>query len=355
MTVDSAYQPQHVEAREKRAHHQTGDNFNADPLANEFQTTKPAEHRAVFAAAGAAAMPKSFGDFALTDNHGNNQANAMEPRMVTAQKMDKASGSADKVENMGAFGTHQGKFDFTLNSLKGFDSKANERLEKAADQSSKFKGEGPHLDNSLTDRVIKAIGANEGKLSTFTPNDAGHGIAIGIRQWNQKRGELPDLLKSWHDTNPEKFDKIFGKYSNKMLYEHSVRRANIACNRDLTNRFKEALKDPEFQQVQIDKAREFVGKSIETARKFGLKSELGAALVADIRNQMGNGGANKVLKRLGLTPGGEVQDEGKVLARLQHMRRPNARDRYDQLASNFTPEKRPDRIHMDDTRSYSMA
>ena len=342
MTVDSAYQPQHVESREKRAHHQPGDNFNADPLASEFQATKPAEHKAVFAGAGASGMPKSFGDFALTDNNG--------------QAHTKVAGQADgKVENMGAFGAHQGNFDFTLNGLRGFDNRSNDRLEKEADRGAKFKGEGPHLDNSLTDRVIKAIGANEGKLSTFTPNDAGHGIAIGIRQWNQKRGELPDLLKSWHDKNPEKFDKIFGKYSDKMLDENTVRRSNIAGNRDLTNRFKEALKDPEFQQVQIDKAREFVGKSIETARKFGLKSELGAALVADIRNQMGNGGANKVLKRLGLTPGGEVQDEGKVLARLQHMKRPHARNRYDQLASNFTPDKRPDRIHMDDTRSYSMA
>ncbi|CAN5140578.1 hypothetical protein BH11CYA1_BH11CYA1_43380 [soil metagenome] len=197
-----------------------------------------------------------------------------------------------------------------------------------------------HLGDTLTDRVVKTVASNEGKFTTLTLNDAGHGISVGVRQWNQKKGELPDLLKSFHDKNPEKFDNIFGKYADNLLSEKYVRRTNLAGNKDLMGKMKEALKDPEFQEVQVDKFKKFAEKSGETAKKYGLKSELGAALVADIANQMGEGGARRIMRRAGLTPGGEVADEAAALKKMEKLtHRPNSKARFDSLASSFSSEK----------------
>jgi hypothetical protein len=197
-----------------------------------------------------------------------------------------------------------------------------------------------HLGDTLSDRVVKTVASNEGKFNTINPNDAGHGISVGVRQWNQKAGELPDLLKSFHDKNPEKFDKIFGKYADNLLSEKYVRRTNMAGNKDMMGRMKEALNDPEFQEVQVDKFKKFAEKTGEMAKKYGLKSELGAALVADIANQMGEGGARRIMRRAGLTPGGEVEDEAAVLKKMEKLtRRPNSKARFEMLASSFSPDK----------------
>jgi hypothetical protein len=194
----------------------------------------------------------------------------------------------------------------------------------------------PRIGDDLNGRIVKAIGANEGVLTHITKNDAGHGISVGIRQWNQKTGELPNLLKEMHDKNPQKFDDTFGPYAKNLQNEHYVRRADMAHNPDLMKRMGNALKDPEFQKVQIDDARNFAQKSIDTAQKYGLHSEKGAALVADITNQMGEGGARKALAHAGLRPGGTVKNEEQALQRLEHAtHRPNSRDRFNTIASNF--------------------
>jgi hypothetical protein len=197
-----------------------------------------------------------------------------------------------------------------------------------------------HLGDTLSDRVVKTVASNEGKFNTINLNDAGHGISVGVRQWNQKAGELPDLLKSFHDKNPEKFDKIFGKYADDLLSEKYVRRTNMAGNKDMMGRMKEALNDPEFQEVQVDKFKKFAEKTGEMAKKYGLKSELGAALVADIANQMGEGGARRIMRRAGLKPGGEVEDEAAVLKKMEKLtHRPNSKARFEMLATSFSPDK----------------
>ncbi len=210
-----------------------------------------------------------------------------------------------------------------------------------------------HLSDSLNDRVIRTVASNEGGLTTLTKNDAGHGISVGIRQWNQKRGELPDLLKSFHDKNPEKFDAMFGRYADRLLSEKYVRKANLAGNKEIMRGMKSALADPEFQEVQVDKFRKFADKSAETAKKYGLKSELGAALVADITNQMGEGGMRRVMRRAGLQPGGEIKDEAAALKAMEKAtRRPNSSSRFEHLASNFSPERIKPRTPVNDPRTF---
>lgn len=207
-----------------------------------------------------------------------------------------------------------------------------------------------HLSNNLTDRVIGAVSGSEGNFNTITRNDNGHGISVGIRQWNQKVGELPNLLKSMHDQNPDKFDQIFGRYSHNLQSEAWVRHAKMAGNHDLMDRMKTAMADPEFQKVQVDKAREFTDRTMETAKNFGFHSELGKALVTDLSNQLGEAGARRLMRRAGLHNGGTIDNEEAMIKRLGNMsHRPNNRTRFELLASSFSPEKQIPRIHMDDT------
>ncbi len=140
-----------------------------------------------------------------------------------------------------------------------------------------------------------------------------------------------------HDKNPRKFAATFGPYAKNLLHEDWVRHADMAGNPDLMQRMSKALHDPEFQQVQMDKAKAFAEKSIEMARKYGLKTEQGAALVADVMNQLGEGGARRVLRRAGLRPDHPVVDETATLARLEHhTHRPNSKARFNTVASNFS-------------------
>lgn len=192
------------------------------------------------------------------------------------------------------------------------------------------------IGTDLPGRIVKAIGTNEGSLTRITRNDNGHGISVGIRQWNQERGELPDLIKAMHDKDPAKFNHTFGPYANNMTREAWVRHADMAGNPDLMRRLTTALHDPEFQQVQVDKAREFAQQSIETAKRYGLQTEQGAALVADMTNQLGAGGARRIFAEAGLHPGRPLKNEMATLQQMERLtHRPNSRDRFNTIASNF--------------------
>lgn len=197
--------------------------------------------------------------------------------------------------------------------------------------------------NNFVDKVVNAVSGNEGNFTAINPNDAGYGISIGIRQWNQKAGELPTLLKAWHKSNPEHFNQIFGSYSDKLLNENFVRNHNIAGDGDLMGRMKTALGDKGFQQVQVDLARDFVKDGIKLGHQYGLRSELGLALVCDIVNQKGRGGAAEALKRAGLRPGVEVANEKAATDHLSAVsNRPHAGQRYASLRNHFSSANEAD-------------
>ena len=211
----------------------------------------------------------------------------------------------------------------------------------------------PSIGNDLTGRIVKAVGENEGDLTKITKNDAGHGISVGIRQWNQKAGELPDLLKSMHDKNPEKFDQTFGPYAKNLQNEKYVRHTDMAHNPDLMKRMDTALHDNEFQNVQVNQARNFAKQAIDTAQQYGLKTERGAAMVADIVNQTGPGGLQHALKRAGLHAGGSVQNEDAAIERLGQYHRPNSADRANTIASSFNNNDLINRPRQTDSSRYT--
>ncbi|MBS2006243.1 MAG: hypothetical protein JST01_04340 [Cyanobacteria bacterium SZAS TMP-1] len=186
----------------------------------------------------------------------------------------------------------------------------------------------------FVDKLVWAISGNEGNYTTLNPNDAGHGISIGIRQWNQKSGELPTLLRSWHDKDPEKFNAIFGQYSQSMLNESFIRGTNFASKPGLLDDIRRALADKEFQQVQLDLARQFVVHSVQLGYQAGFRSELALADIADVINQCGPGGFQRALRH-GIKNAGS--EKNSVLSMEHVLRRPNGMQRLSALAKALSP------------------
>jgi hypothetical protein len=153
--------------------------------------------------------------------------------------------------------------------------------------------------NNPIDKVVSMVSANEGKPTSINWNDNGHGISVGLFQANQKSGELPMLLNKMHDANPQLFNEVFGRQANNMLNENFVRSAQFSKNNELGQMMQNAVNRPEFQKVQLDMMREKVAHASQVAGNYGIKSELGVALTADLINQLGEGGAKKHLAAAG--------------------------------------------------------
>jgi hypothetical protein len=150
---------------------------------------------------------------------------------------------------------------------------------------------------TFIDRVVAAIGKNEGSFTSINWNDNGAGISVGKAQFNQKSGELPTFLKNMHDADPGKFDAIFGPHAKNMLNENFVRNANITKGSDLGDRMGAALAEPKFQEVQTEMLRDKVVRAFELSSKYGHTSELFVAQVADMANQFGWGGVESCLRK----------------------------------------------------------
>jgi hypothetical protein len=185
----------------------------------------------------------------------------------------------------------------------------------------------------FVDKLVWAISGNEGKYTTVNPNDAGHGISIGIRQWNQKSGELPELLRSWHDQDPAKFASIFGHYSSSLLNERFVRGTDFWHQPGLMDDIKKALADQEYQQVQLNLARQFVVNSVQLGYQNGFRSELALADIADVINQCGSGGFSRALRH-GIKMAGSEQNS--ILSMEHVLHRPQGMQRLKALSQIFS-------------------
>ncbi|MBU6454966.1 MAG: chitosanase [Cyanobacteria bacterium REEB67] len=152
-----------------------------------------------------------------------------------------------------------------------------------------------------TNMVEKWVTHNEvakKKYEVYTPNDAGHGISVGILQWNQKRGSLTELLREWHHKDPAKFDHTFGKYSASLMNVDFVKKADFNKDPILNRGMKASLADHEFQQVQLGLRYKQLAHSCDVAQDHGFKSLRGRAVVADLFNQMGPNGTVKAMEKV---------------------------------------------------------
>lgn len=140
--------------------------------------------------------------------------------------------------------------------------------------------------------------AGKSKFTAYNPDDAGSGISVGLMQWNQKAGKLPELIKAWHAKNPGKFEDMFGGYSDDMLSSSWVRSANFVGNRTLASGITKALNDREFQQVQLEMRNGHIRNSCLLANEHRFTSVRGTAVVADLVNQIGHAGTARALRKV---------------------------------------------------------
>lgn len=157
----------------------------------------------------------------------------------------------------------------------------------------------------FTQKIGELLIHNEAQKNSFTAyrkDDRGMGVSIGQLQWNQKGGKLPELLESWHDKNPRKFNWMFDGYADRMLDESWVRNTNFNNYFRVRVGIRLALADREFQQVQVALRNEQVRNSCQLARSHGFTSLRGMALVADLVNQIGYGGTHRNLSRISAMP-----------------------------------------------------
>jgi hypothetical protein len=189
----------------------------------------------------------------------------------------------------------------------------------------------------LTERIVASISSHEGGFTAINNNDAGYGISVGIRQWNQKSGELPNLIRAWHDKHPSKFKQIFGDYTPNLLNEKWVRDYDMANDGQFMNAMKNALADKDLQRVQMEDAHRFVNNTSELAKKYGFQSEFGMALVCDMVNQLGPTGTERTLAKCGIRKeDGMIDDEHDAALRISRVR-PDGKRFHNLLAQRFSP------------------
>lgn len=159
---------------------------------------------------------------------------------------------------------------------------------------------GMRCEGAWSNMVAQWVTKNEGgeKYLVYNPNDHGQGISVGLLQWNQKKGRLPDLLQAWHHQDPAKFNKLFGSHSSQMLRAETVRMADFNGNSSLHKAMLAALADPEFQRVQAKLRNTHIVHSCEVAQSHHFTSLRGRAVVADLYNQIGETGTVRALEKV---------------------------------------------------------
>lgn len=207
---------------------------------------------------------------------------------------------------------------------------------------------------NFTDRLLTAIYGVEAPFNGMTRNQyyaangalSGDGLMqVGVCQWYQK-GEMHNLLSHWNAANQAKFSEYFGDYAAKMINPDGSANIGYITTNNFWNlpgfpeRMQNALNDPEFQAVQVQLFAAKVSDAAAFAGSYGIKSEFGVALLFQIINQRGYGGAQHDLNATNVQARlSSGESELAVLKDLNsYSGRPNYATTWDFLLSHFSPD-----------------
>lgn len=206
------------------------------------------------------------------------------------------------------------------------DAQSDKPSKRERDEARALVAGGATCDSNWSHMVGQWVTHNEGgeKFLTYNANDMGQGISVGLLQWNQKKGRLPELLQAWHSKDAAKFDRLFGSYAPQMLKADAVRKADFNGNEVLHRAMLAALADKEFQQVQTRLRNNHIVHSCQVAQAHDFKSLRGRAVVADLYNQIGENGTVRALSRV---PRGRPESERIELLKVSTGNRINGHDR----------------------------
>lgn len=173
--------------------------------------------------------------------------------------------------------------------------------------------------NNPIDVVVAHVMSHEGDLTTINPNDNGHGISVGMFQWNQGNpnagaGGLGDLLLQMNLKHPGSVPADIINAINTPG-QHDFLALNLASG-PLRDELNAVVSNPAFAELQIDIARAKVAACARIAKELGLNSVGGVMLVTDMVNQMGSGSAKLVALNAAKNFTGEAEKINGILQAL---------------------------------------
>lgn len=138
--------------------------------------------------------------------------------------------------------------------------------------------------NNSTDKVVEMMSGMEGGPQSVNWDDSGEGISVGLYQANQ-HGDLPGLLQAMNQADPNDFNAIFGSYASQLLDPNQVGSLTFTQSNQLGQDLQRALTLPQFQKVELDRARSRVDQFAQAAAQdYGVTSEEGVALFSEMSN-----------------------------------------------------------------------
>jgi hypothetical protein len=156
--------------------------------------------------------------------------------------------------------------------------------------------------------ALTSLFESEGRFDCLNCNTDRAGLSFGIIQWAQKPGRLHELLAAFDAAAPSVFRALAGgPQAAASLLAHTARpnggvnpktgvTTNAAC--DLVSapwkdRFDRMGHAAELQKVQLDCAARAFRKSLAIlrAKAPAIRTQRGAAFMADVANQHGDAGA----------------------------------------------------------------
>lgn len=198
--------------------------------------------------------------------------------------------------------------------------------------------------NNSIDVVVAHVMGHEGGLTSINFNDNGHGISLGIFQWNQGNpeagaGGLGDFLLRAEAKHP-------GLVPAEILHavrDHAAQNSEFVAM-DLTQSpYREQLEamvqNPLFADVQIDAARDKVAACANIARELGLTSIGGVMLVTDMVNQMGTVSAQRYVLDAARGAQGEQEKIDAIMQQLGASKYARYYDFYAGLVSTMQSDQ----------------
>ena len=129
----------------------------------------------------------------------------------------------------------------------------------------------------------------------------GQGMSFGALQWNLGQGTLQPLLNSMDRAHPEVVDNIFGPHAGELrAMLSSSHEDQLSWARSIQDGRRFIIAEPwrglfktlgrreEFQDIEVDAARQIYQDAVTWCRTYGVKTERAVALMFDIRVQNGS-------------------------------------------------------------------
>ena len=154
-----------------------------------------------------------------------------------------------------------------------------------------------------------------GLFTAVNHNSDKAGLSFGLIQWAQKPGRLNELLRAFQAEHPQAFGQVFGDGNTALaqgLIDHTAKPRGgtddlgktVDSKFDLIadpwiSRFHQAGLSRDLQRVQVNTALRAFRESFQRLQAFApqIRSERGIALMLDLANQHGDGGAKDILAK----------------------------------------------------------